>query len=68
VFFSSTDQLGNFRVGRQFDVNGTTGTVTINTDQFNLSGLNAIGPFSRNGIEAAGVQLQEISNDVNLLA
>ena len=68
VFFSSTDQLGNFRVGRQFDVNGVTGAVTINTDDFNLSGLNAIGPFSRNGIEAVGVQLQEISNNVDLLA
>ena len=68
VFFSSTDQLGNFRVGPQFDVNGTTGSVTINTDQFNLSGLNAIGPFSRNGIEAVGVQLQEISNNTSLLA
>lgn len=68
VFFSSTDQLGNFRVGPQFDVNGTTGAVTINTDQFNLSGLNAIGPFSRNGIEAVGVQLREISNNVDLLA
>ena len=68
VFFSSTDQLGNFRVGSQFDVNGTTGAVTINTDDFNLSGLNAIGPFSRDGIEAVGVQLQEVSNNVDLLA
>jgi hypothetical protein len=68
VFFSSTDQLGNFRVGPQFDVNGTTGAVTINTDQFNLSGLNAIGPFSRDGFTSVGVQLQEISNNTSLLA
>lgn len=68
VFFSSTDQLGNFRVGPQFDVNGTTGAVTINTDQFNLSGLNAIGPFSRDGFTSVGVQLQEVSNNTNLLA
>jgi hypothetical protein len=69
VFFSSTDQLGNFRVGPQFDVNGTTGSVTINTDQFNLSGLNFIGPFSRNGgFSTVGVQLQEISNNTSLLA
>jgi hypothetical protein len=68
VFFSSTDQLGNFRVGPQFDVNGTTGSVTINTDQFNLSGLNAIGPFSRDGFTSVGVQLQEISNNTSLLS
>ena len=68
VFFSSTDQLGNFRVGPQFDVNGTTGAVTINTDQFNLSGLNAIGPFSRDGFTSVGVQLQEISNNTSLLS
>jgi len=68
VFFSSTDQLGNFRVGPQFDVNGTTGAVTINTDQFNLSGLNFIGPFSRDGFTSVGVQLQEISNNTSLLS
>ena len=68
VFFSSTDQLGNFRVGPQFDVNGTTGAVTINTDQFNLSGLNAIGPFSRDGFTSVGVQLQEVSNNTSLLS
>lgn len=68
VFFSSTDQLGNFRVGPQFDVNGTTGSVTINTDQFNLSGLNAIGPFSRDGFTAVGVQLREVSNNTSLLS
>ena len=68
VFFSSTDQLGNFRVGPQFDVNGTTGAVTINTDQFNLSGLNAVGPFSRDGFTSVGVQLQEVSNNTDLLA
>ena len=34
VFNSSTDELGNFNVGDQFAVDGTTGSVTISTDQF----------------------------------
>lgn len=69
VYTSNTDELGNFAVGDQFSVNGTTGEVTINTDQFNLSGLNAIGPFSRNGgLSTVGVQLKEISNNTSLIA
>jgi len=69
VFYSSTDQLGNFRVGQQFSVNGTTGEVTIDTDSFNISGLNAIGPFSRDGGQTSvGVQLLEVSNNTDLNA
>lgn len=69
VYSSNTDELGNFRVGAQFEVDGTTGSVTIYTDQFNLSGLNFIGPFSRNGgISTVGVQLREVSNSTNLIA
>ena len=69
VFFSTTDELGNFRVGEAFDVDGTTGAVTINTSQFNLSGLNFIGPFSRNGgLSVVGVQLREVSNNTSLIA
>ena len=69
VYTSNTDELGNFAVGDQFSVNGTTGEVTINTNQFNLSGLNAIGPFSRNGgFSTVGVQLKEISNNTSLIA
>jgi hypothetical protein len=69
VFSSNTDELGNFAVGSQFYVDGTNGSVTINTDQFNLSGLNFIGPFSRNGgISTVGEQLREISNNTSLIA
>jgi hypothetical protein len=69
VYSSNTDELGNFAVGSQFSVDGTTGAVTINTDQFNLSGLNYIGPFSRNGgISTVGEQLQEVSNNTSLIA
>lgn len=69
VYSSSTDELGNFVVGSQFSVDGTTGDVTISTDQFNLSGLNFIGPFSRNGgISTVGEQLRELSNNTSLIS
>lgn len=69
VYSSNTNEKGDFAVGSQFAVDGTTGSVTINTDQFNLSGLNFIGPFSRNGgFSTVGVQLREISNNTALIA
>ena len=67
VFFISFDHLGNLRVGKGFDVDGATGNVTISTDQFNLAGLNFIGPFQRNGV-FVGEQLQEVSNEVTLVS
>ncbi len=67
VFWSGTDQRGTFSVGTQFMVDGLTGEVTIDASTFNVSGLNFIGPFSRNGgISTVGVQMQELSNDFNL--
>jgi hypothetical protein len=69
VYSSNTNEKGDFAVGSQFSVDGTTGSVTINTDQFNLSGLNFIGPFSRNGgISTVGEQLREVSNNTSLIA
>lgn len=69
VFSSNTDELGNFRVGEQFEVDGTTGAVTINTSIFNLSGLNYIGPFSRDGgFSTVGVQLREVTNLASMLS
>jgi hypothetical protein len=69
VYSSNTNEKGDFRVGDQFAVDGTTGSVTINSDQFNLSGLNFIGPFSRNGgISTVGEQLRELSNNTSLIA
>lgn len=70
IFGLIVNDVGDVRVaGGAFEVDGTTGAVTINTDQFNLSGLNAIGPFSRNGgLSTVGVQLQEVSNNATLLA
>jgi hypothetical protein len=65
VFLTASDQRGNFTVGSSFRVNQTTGTVTLDTDQFSLSGLQAIGPFKFAGNEV-GVQLQEVSNRSDL--
>lgn len=67
VFVTSTDQIGNFRVGNFFNVNALTGAITLNANQINLQGLSSVGPFQRNGIPV-GVQLQEVSNSTNLVA
>jgi hypothetical protein len=42
VFFTSTDQDGNFNVGDLFGVQQATGTATLNASAFNLSGLNSL--------------------------
>lgn len=65
VYFSSTDNAGNFRVGDFFQVEQSTGTVTLNTNAFNLSGLNQIGPFASDGV-TRGVAIEEATNNVNL--
>jgi hypothetical protein len=66
VFYSTVDNIGNLKIGDFFSVNQLTGEVTIDANSFNLSGLNAIGPFRRNGV-AVGVVLQEVSNNTTLL-
>ncbi len=66
VFYSTVDNIGNLKIGDFFAVNQLTGEVTIDANSFNLSGLNAIGPFRRNGV-AVGVVLQEVSNNATLL-
>jgi len=42
VFFTATDQDGNFNVGDLFGVQQATGTATLNASAFNLSGLNSL--------------------------
>jgi hypothetical protein len=42
VFFTSTDQDGNFRVGNLFSVEQSTGKSALNANAFNLSGLNEL--------------------------
>jgi len=42
VFYSSTDQDGNFRVGDLFAVEQATGIVTLSADEFGLQGLDQL--------------------------
>ena len=42
VFYTSTDQDGNFSVGDLFKVNQATGQATLNVSSFNLAGLNSL--------------------------
>jgi len=42
VFFTSTDQDGNFRVGDLFSIEQSTGIASINADAFNLAGLQEL--------------------------
>ena len=42
VFYTSTDQDGNFRVGELFEVEQSTGTISINASFFELEGLEEL--------------------------
>jgi len=62
VFFTSTDQDGNFRVGGLFSIEQATGIATLNADAFNISGLQELqlGAISLGGTNAA---INEFSTD-----
>jgi hypothetical protein len=64
VYYVSTDQDGNFRVGKYFRVNQATGAATLNASAFDLSGLTSL----RLGSIGAqlGAQINEFSTDINL--
>jgi hypothetical protein len=69
VYGLSVNDAGDiYAASGAFQIDGTTGSVTISTDQFNLSGLDGIGPFTRGGGAPVGVQAKEFSNSVTLLA
>jgi chitodextrinase len=67
VFYTSTDQDGNFRVGELFRVDQATGAVTLNADFFELEGLEEIklGGVSVGG---TGVVIREFSTDSTFTA
>jgi len=62
VFYTSTDQDGNFRVGGLFNVEQSTGVATLNADAFNIAGLNelSLGSVALGG---TGAVIQEFSTD-----
>ena len=64
VYYVTTDQDGNFRVGPYFAVNQATGSATLNASAFNLSGLTSL----RLGSIGAqlGAQVDEFSTDGTL--
>jgi hypothetical protein len=67
VFFTSTDQDGNFKVGNLFGVQQATGIVTLSATQFGLTGLNTL---SLGGIAVGGssVVVNQFSTDSTFVA
>ena len=67
VFYTSTDQDGNFRTGELFEVEQSTGIVTLNADLFNLSGLSEL---SLGGVVLGGTEvvIREFSTDETMSA
>jgi hypothetical protein len=62
VFFTSTDQDGNFRVGDLFTIEQSTGVATLNAEAFNIAGLQelTLGEVTLGGNSAA---VSEFSTD-----
>ena len=64
VFFVSTDQGGNFRVGEFFSVDQLTGRATLDASAFNLSGLTELRLGAIGG--QIGESISEFSADPTL--
>lgn len=67
VFYTSTDQDGNFKVGSLFGVEQATGIVTLSASQFGLSGLETL---RLGGVAVGGssVVVQQFSTDPTFIA
>lgn len=57
VFYVSTDQDGNFRVGEYFRIDQATGRATLNASAFDLAGLTSLR------LGSIGAQLGETINE-----
>ena len=62
VFFTSTDQDGNFRVGGLFNVEQATGVATLNADAFSISGLQEL-QLGSVALGGTGATINEFSTD-----
>jgi len=62
VFYTSTDQDGNFRVGRLFNVEQSTGSASLNTSAFSLAGLQELS-LGAVGLGEGGATINEFSTD-----
>jgi len=62
VFYTSTDQDGNFRVGDLFEIEQATGVATLNAEAFNIAGLQelTLGEVTLGGNSAS---INEFSTD-----
>ena len=62
VFYTATDQDGNFRVGDLFTIEQSTGVATLNADAFNIAGLQelSLGEVTLGGNSAT---VSEFSTD-----
>ena len=67
VFYVSTDQDGNFKVGGLFAVEQATGIVTISASQFGLSGLETLS-LGGVSIGNASVTIRQFSADDTFIA
>ena len=67
VFYTSTDQDGNYRVGELFKVSQAQGGVTLSADFFDLTGLSELrlGGISLGGSQAT---INEFSTDNTFVA
>ena len=64
VYYVSTDQDGNFRVGEYFRIDQATGRATLNANAFDLSGLTSLKLGSIGA--QLGETINEFSNDNTL--
>ena len=65
VFYTSTDQDGNYRVGDLFKVHQATGKATLNAESFDLSGLQELSLGSV-ALGNFGATITEFSTDGTL--
>lgn len=64
VYYVSTDQDGNFRVGEYFRIDQATGRATLNANAFDLAGLTSLKLGSIGA--QIGETINEFSNDATL--
>ena len=67
VFFTSTDQDGNFNVGDLFTVEQSTGVATLNADAFSLAGLQEL-QLGSVALGGSGAVITEFSTDPTFAA
>lgn len=67
VFYTSTDQDGNFKVGNLFGVEQATGIVTLSASQFGLEGLEVLR-LGGVAIGGSGVIVNQFSTDPTFIA